>query len=51
VRNRKLEVGYQIDEDLLENSEFPLPDFMVGRRQYGERQENPEEPVLPKIDR
>jgi len=51
VRSKKLEVGYHIDEDLLENSELPLPDFMVGRSQYEERQENPEEPVLPKIDR
>jgi hypothetical protein len=51
VESKKLEVGYHIDEDLLENSEFPVPDFMAARHQYEKRQEDPQEPVLPKIDR
>ena len=51
VERKKLDVGYHIDEDLLKNSEFPLPDYMVRRREYEERQEDPREPVLPRIDR
>jgi len=51
VKSKKLEVGFHVDEDLMMRSRFPLPDFMVTRHEFEERQENPEEPVLPKIDR
>ncbi|MGD8628039.1 MAG: peptidyl-prolyl cis-trans isomerase [bacterium] len=50
VKARKLEVGFHIDEDLIRKSTFPFPDYVSRRRQYEERQENPEEPVLPKIE-
>jgi parvulin-like peptidyl-prolyl isomerase len=50
VKDRKNEVGFYIDEDLMMKSRFPLPDFMAARRRYEERREDPEEPVLPKIE-
>lgn len=51
VAEKKKEVGYYLDEDLLRKSDFPPPDYMARRVEYEERQAEAEEPVLPKIDR
>ncbi len=51
VEEKKLEVGYRMDEDLMRRSAFPPPDYMAMRVEYEKRQEETEDPILPKIDR
>jgi hypothetical protein len=51
VDRKKLEVAYHVDEELLRRSEFPLPDHVARRRGFEKRQEDPREPVLPRIDK
>ena len=51
VENRKAEVGYRVNEDLLRDSKFPPPAYKAKRLAYEKRQESEEEPVLPKIVR
>jgi parvulin-like peptidyl-prolyl isomerase len=51
VDRKKREVGYRVDEELLRNSEFPLPERMARNKELDKRQEDPRQPVLPRIDK